>query len=56
MGAVGDLLDTWHGFQFHQPSATLYLAVYRPVSSIYRRDGEWLCHVEERWVAVELAA
>jgi hypothetical protein len=53
--AVGLLLDTWHSVRFHQPSATLYLAVYRPVSPGYWDKGEWLCHVEEQWVAVELA-
>ena len=55
MRSVGLLLDTWHSVQFHQPSATLYLAVYRPVSPVYRLNGEQLCNVEERWVAVELA-
>jgi hypothetical protein len=55
MRSVGLLLDTWHSVQFHQPSATLYLAVYRPVSPVYRLNGEQLSNVEERWVAVELA-
>jgi hypothetical protein len=54
--SVGQLLDTWHGVQFHQPSGTLYVAVYRPISPPYRHNTEWLCKVEERWVAVELAA
>ena len=63
MGAVGHLLDTWHGVRFDRPSSTLFLAVYRPVSAIYTRtepphsiDGDAVCNVEERWVAVELGS
>jgi hypothetical protein len=52
--AVGQLLDTWHRVEFDQPAATLYLSVYRPTSAVYRDNSERLCHVEERWVAVEL--
>jgi hypothetical protein len=53
-GAVGQLLDTWHEVQFHQPSDTLYLAVYRPVSDIYEKENELRCDVQERWFAVRL--
>ena len=48
-------LSPWHSVQFHQPSATLYLAVYRPASPVYRLNGERLCNVKEQWIAVELA-
>ena len=55
-GGIGQLLDTWHRVQFDQPSNTLYLAVFRPVSAAYKSGEAWLCDVEERWVAVALAS
>jgi hypothetical protein len=52
--SLGLSLDTWHDVRFHQPSATLYLSVYRPISPVYGNNDERLCKVEERLVAVEL--
>jgi hypothetical protein len=53
-GSVAQLLDMWHRAEFDQPSGTLYLSVYRPVSAVFRDGTQPLCKVEERWVAVEL--
>ena len=52
--SAGSLLDTWNSVRFDRGSNTLFLAVTRPVSSPYREEGELLCKVEQRWVAVEL--
>jgi hypothetical protein len=51
---VGSLLDTWSSVRFDQALNTLFLGVFRPVSSPYREGGELVCKVKEVWVAVEL--
>ncbi len=52
--AVGSLLDSWNSVVFEQASNTLFLSVYRPVSSPYQQDGEVLCKVQPSSVSVEL--
>jgi hypothetical protein len=53
--SVGHLLDMWFDSRFDRANDTLYLGVYRPVSEIYAKEGEWCCGVDEKWIAVTLA-
>ena len=54
IGAAGSLLDIWSSVLFDQASSSLLLAVFRPVSSPYRENGELLCKVKQTWTAVEI--
>lgn len=53
--SVGSLLDTWSDVNFDQASNTIFLSVFRPVSSLYRgADGELVCKVKQGGIAVEI--
>lgn len=56
--AVGSFLDCWAASRYDPSTGELNVAVYRPTSPPFEVEQEWgrewVCHAEERWVAVEL--
>lgn len=52
--SVGSLLDTWNDVMYDQEKSTIFLSVYRPVSKVYKLNGNSVCQVEKKWVSLKM--
>lgn len=52
--SVGSLLDTWNDVIYDQEKGMIFLSVYRPISKVYKLDGNPVCQVEKKWVSLKM--